>query len=97
MIWRSQNRGVSFEAPVLITPEGHKHFDQRLAVDAQGAIYVSYTESDGGAAIDASGRLHAVWAAGEPGYRTGTVWLLEVFAATRFLCEFSMPLRILNS
>jgi hypothetical protein len=29
----------------------------------------------GGAAIDAGGRLHAVWSAGEPGYRTGTVWV----------------------
>ena len=40
---------------------------------AQGftAFYGHY----GGAAIDASGRLHAVWGAGEPGYRTGTVWV----------------------
>jgi hypothetical protein len=27
-----------------------------------------------------AGRLHAVWAAGEPGYRTGTVWANRVDA-----------------
>jgi hypothetical protein len=29
----------------------------------------------GDAAIDVNGRLHAVWGAGEPGYRTGGVWV----------------------
>ena len=29
----------------------------------------------GGAAIDAAGRLHAAWGAGEPAYRTGGVWV----------------------
>jgi hypothetical protein len=38
VIWRSQNRGASFEAPSLITPEGHSHFDQRIAVDGKGPI-----------------------------------------------------------
>jgi hypothetical protein len=44
VIWRSQDRGVSFEAPVLITAEGHSHFDQRIAVDGKGTIYVSYMD-----------------------------------------------------
>jgi BNR repeat-like domain len=44
VIWRSQDRGVSFEAPVLITSEGHSHFDQRIAVDGKGTIYVSYMD-----------------------------------------------------
>jgi hypothetical protein len=35
----------------------------------------------GGAAIDAAGRLHAAWGAGEPGYRTGGVWVNSVEAA----------------
>jgi hypothetical protein len=35
----------------------------------------------GGAAIDRSGRLHAVWGAGEPAYRTGSVWVNSVDAA----------------
>ena len=39
----------------------------------------------GGAAIDASGRLHVAWGAGETGYRTGGVWVnrVEVSGATR--------------
>jgi len=34
----------------------------------------------GGAAIDADGRFHVVWAEGEPGYRTGSVWVNRVEA-----------------
>lgn len=43
---------------------------------AQGfrAFYGHY----GGAAIDAAGRLHAAWGAGEPRYRTGGVWVNRV-------------------
>lgn len=32
----------------------------------------------GDAAIDLNGRLHAVWGAGEPGYRTGGVWVNSI-------------------
>ena len=28
-----------------MTKEGHRHFDQRVAVDAKGTIYVSYMDS----------------------------------------------------
>jgi len=41
-----------------------------------GVFYGHY----GGAAVDPDGRFHAVWAAGEPGYRTGSVWVNRVDA-----------------
>ncbi len=44
VLWRSTNRGASFEAPTLVTPEASSHFDQRIAVDAKGTIYVSYMD-----------------------------------------------------
>jgi hypothetical protein len=116
VIWRSQDRGASFEAPIPITPEGQSHFDQRVCAvwvdDRMGALntwarcstdsgrtwgaetlmsdrtdgapyksaqgFKAFFGHYGGAAIDAAGKLHAVWAAGEPGYRTGTVWVNSV-------------------
>src|SRR5215813_12062604 len=54
VIWRSENRGATFEAPRPVTTEGLTHADQRIAVDAKGAIYVSYMDS----VKDAKGRGH---------------------------------------
>lgn len=42
VIWRSADGGATFEDPRQITAEGVRHADQRIAVDAKGAIYVSY-------------------------------------------------------
>jgi hypothetical protein len=47
------------------------------SADGFKAFYGHY----GGAAIDAAGRLHAAWGAGEPGYRTGGVWVNRVAAS----------------
>jgi BNR repeat-like domain len=55
VIWRSENRGATFEAPRPITTEGLIHADQRIAVDAKGAIYVSYMDW----VKDATGRRHS--------------------------------------
>lgn len=44
VIWRSENRGATFEAPRPISTEGVRHADQRIVVDAKGAIYVSYMD-----------------------------------------------------
>jgi hypothetical protein len=55
VIWRSENRGSKFEAPRPITTEGLRHGDQRIVVDAKGAIYVSYMDW----VKDAAGRSHS--------------------------------------
>jgi hypothetical protein len=55
VIWRSENRGAAFEAPRPVTTEGLTHADQRIAVDAKGAIYVSYMDW----VKDATGRRHS--------------------------------------
>src|SRR5213594_1550996 len=44
VIWRSENGGVRFSAPRPVSTEGESHFDERIAVDAQGTIYVSYLD-----------------------------------------------------
>lgn len=44
VIWRSDDGGKTFEAPVPITGEGRIQADQRIAVDARGTIYVSYMD-----------------------------------------------------
>jgi len=44
VIWRSENGGATFGAPRPITTEGLTHGDQRIVVDAKGAIYVSYMD-----------------------------------------------------
>ena len=142
VIWRSANGGKTFEAPRPVSTEGSSHYDQRIAVDEKGTIYVSYMDAvrdangrrssrprlalshdegrtftaqtvttyrvsdkpelaisrDGrdvyiayesgqgpiivashdGAAIGSDDRLHAAWCAGEPGYRTGTIWVNSI-------------------
>ena len=142
VIWRSANGGKTFEAPRPVSTEGSSHYDQRIAVDEKGTIYVSYMDavrdangrrssrlrlalshdegrtftaqtvttyrvsdkpelaisrdgrdvyiayesgqgpiivaSHGGAAIGSDDRLHAAWCAGEPGYRTGTIWVNSI-------------------
>ena len=42
------------------------------------AGFKSFYGHYGGVAIDAAGRLHAVWGAGDPEYRTGGVWVNSV-------------------
>ena len=68
----STDRGATWGGETLLSDRT----DGAAYKSAQGfkAFYGHY----GGAAIDAGGRLHAVWGAGEPGYRTGTVWVNSV-------------------
>jgi len=44
VIWRSDDGGASFEGPRPLTTEGLTHSDERIAVDAKSAIYVSYMD-----------------------------------------------------
>ena len=44
VLWRSLDRGATFEGPWPITVEGHRHADQRIAVDRDGTIYISYMD-----------------------------------------------------
>jgi hypothetical protein len=43
--------------------------------------FTSFYGHYGGIALGASGRMHAVWGAGEPEYRTGGVWVNSVDAS----------------
>ncbi|PYR23407.1 MAG: hypothetical protein DMF94_01465 [Acidobacteria bacterium] len=45
-LWRSNDAGATFSAPSLVTTEGHFHYDQRMAVDAKGTIYISYMDNE---------------------------------------------------
>jgi hypothetical protein len=46
VIWRSNDAGATFSAPSPVTAEGHLHYDQRMAVDAKGMIYISYMDNE---------------------------------------------------
>lgn len=45
VLWRSRDGGVTFEGPWPIATEGYRHGDQRIAVDRDGTIYVSYMDN----------------------------------------------------
>ena len=42
LIWRSPDDGETFEGPFPVSPEGEVAADQRVAVDDNGIVYVSY-------------------------------------------------------
>jgi hypothetical protein len=44
VMWRSDDHGVTFTGPVPVSLEGSKHYDQRIAVDGTGAVWVSYMD-----------------------------------------------------
>lgn len=44
VLWRSLDRGATFEGPWPVSIEGYTHADQRIAVDRDGTIYVSYMD-----------------------------------------------------
>jgi photosystem II stability/assembly factor-like uncharacterized protein len=46
VLWRSLDGGVTYEGPWPVSTEGHRHGDQRIAVDRAGTIYVSYMDSE---------------------------------------------------
>lgn len=46
VIWRSDDRGKTFTGPLPVSTEGHSHGDQRIAIDANGTIYISYMDRD---------------------------------------------------
>jgi photosystem II stability/assembly factor-like uncharacterized protein len=44
VLWRSRDGGVTFEGPWTVTTDGHREADQRIAVDRNGTIYVTYMD-----------------------------------------------------
>jgi hypothetical protein len=46
VIWRSLDGGTTFEGPWPIDSSGHRQADQRIAVDRDGVIYVSYMDHE---------------------------------------------------
>src|SRR5262245_10788791 len=46
VLWRSLDGGTTFEGPWPVSTEGHRHGDQRIAVDREGIVYVSYMDND---------------------------------------------------
>jgi hypothetical protein len=46
IIWRSGDGGATYGAPTPVTVEGHLHYDQRMAVDTKGTIYISYMDNE---------------------------------------------------
>jgi BNR repeat protein len=46
VLWRSLDGGATFEGPWAVSREGHRHGDQRIAVDRDGTVYVSYMDND---------------------------------------------------
>jgi BNR repeat-like domain len=86
-VWVDDRRGALDAWARCSTDAGRTWGAETLLSDrADGAAYKSaagfkaFYGHYGGAAIDASGRLHAAWAAGEPGYRTGSVWINSIDA-----------------
>jgi BNR repeat-like domain len=46
VLWRSLDGGATFEGPWPLSTEGHRHGDQRIAVDRDGTIYASYMDHE---------------------------------------------------
>jgi photosystem II stability/assembly factor-like uncharacterized protein len=46
VLWRSLDGGATFEGPWLLDAEGHRQGDQRIAVDRDGTIYVTYMDHE---------------------------------------------------
>jgi hypothetical protein len=46
VLWRSRDRGATFEGPWPVSIDGYTHADQRIAVDRDGTIYVSYMDRE---------------------------------------------------
>ena len=46
VIWRSDDGGATYGAPSPVTVDGHLHYDQRIAVDAKGTIFISYMDNE---------------------------------------------------
>ena len=46
VLWRSLDRGATFEGPWPVSIEGDLHGDQRIAVDRDGTIYVTYMDQE---------------------------------------------------
>jgi hypothetical protein len=87
-VWVDDRRGALDVWARCSMDAGRSWGDETLLSDrGDGAPYKSengfkaFYGHYGGAAIDASGRLHAAWGAGEPGYRTGGVWVNRVEAS----------------
>jgi hypothetical protein len=38
VVWRSDDRGKTFTGPLPVSTEGHWHYDERIAIDANGTI-----------------------------------------------------------
>jgi hypothetical protein len=57
VIWRSDDRGRTFTDPVPVSADGYSHYDQRIAVDAKGTIYISYMDRDTNAGSRSISRL----------------------------------------
>src|SRR5437867_6186810 len=45
VVWRSDDRGVTFKPPKPVSSDGSKHYDQRIAVDRRGTVYLSYLDT----------------------------------------------------
>jgi hypothetical protein len=46
VVWRSDDGGATFKGPWPLTKEGYSHYDQRMAVDANGTVYISYMDHE---------------------------------------------------
>ena len=46
VLWRSLDGGASFEGPWPLDAKGHRQADQRIAVDRDGTIYVTYMDHE---------------------------------------------------
>jgi len=46
VLWRSLDGGMTFEDPRTVSADGHREADQRIAVDGDGTVYVSFMDHD---------------------------------------------------
>jgi photosystem II stability/assembly factor-like uncharacterized protein len=46
VLWRSLDHGVTFEGPWPVSADGHREGDERIAVDRDGTIYVSFMDHE---------------------------------------------------
>jgi hypothetical protein len=46
VIWRSDDHGKTFSGPVPVSPDGYLHADERIAIGANGTVYISYIDQD---------------------------------------------------
>ena len=79
VFWRSLDGGATFEGPWSLDSTGHRQADQRIAVDGDGTIYVTYLDQEN-LSLAASSRLRLARSHDE-----GRTFIAETIPVTRVI------------